>query len=218
MSISAGTLRFFKVLAFAFLLLLVSGLGFAGYILHAQRTAFFKMYDMPDRYTVGPKDADLTIVEFIDYGCKPCREAHSSLIEAARRDGHVRIIPRPLYDEGTWMEQVVLSVYAAGEQGRFAQMHETIIQNWPIQNEQAFLRVAGDAGLEFGRLAGDMQRGEMKDYMRENVAYFKQWRFGEVPVFLMGRAAVYRPKKEDFPVAEAWLQKFADARAGNGFF
>lgn len=195
----------------AALLVLLAILAGTGY--YAARVGFFRIYDVPPQYMIGAPGADLTIVEFLDYGCQKCRDMHPDFMEAVRRDASVRVAPRPLYLGDPWRKQVILAVYAAGEQGKFAEMHAAVMKNWPIANERALFEIAAGLGLDVDRLARDTGRADLEKMVQDTQAFFERWHFNYMPSLLMGRTAVFRPRTE-IPTTEGWLQRFDDARAG----
>ena len=85
----------------------------------------------PDSPSMGPADAKVTIVEFLDPECESCR-AMAPIVKKLMKDyeGKVRLVVRymPLHKNSlvaaSWTE-------AAGEQGKYWQMQELIFQRQP---------------------------------------------------------------------------------------
>lgn len=85
----------------------------------------------PDSPSMGPTDAVVTIVEFLDPECESCR-AMAPIVKKLMKDyeGKVRLVVRymPLHKNSllaaSWTE-------AAGEQGKYWQMQELIFQRQP---------------------------------------------------------------------------------------
>jgi protein-disulfide isomerase len=85
----------------------------------------------PDSPSIGPTDAMVTIVEFLDPECESCR-AMAPIVKKLMKDyeGRVRLVVRymPLHKNSllaaSWTE-------AAGEQGKYWQMQEMIFQRQP---------------------------------------------------------------------------------------
>ncbi len=97
----------------------------------------------------GPEDAPVTIVEWGDYECNPCRVFHSSL--RAVRDSfpdEIRVIWRhwPLQSH-QFSYATARAAECAGEQGVFDAFHDRLMEdrNW-LGN--AFLRFAEAAGIQ----------------------------------------------------------------------
>jgi protein-disulfide isomerase len=163
---------------------------------------------------IGPTDADLKIVEFMNYGCDKCRNIHPNTMEAIQKDGKVRLIIRPVVEQGDWSEMLVQYVYAAGEQGKFLEMHEGIIENWPIDDELFLIKYAENLDLDLDQLSRDVQSDEIKELVKINQDIFIRWQLNTVPTFFVGKAAVFRPRVESI-TTEEWLEKFKKARAGS---
>jgi protein-disulfide isomerase len=85
----------------------------------------------PDSPSMGPTDAMVTIVEFLDPECESCR-AMAPIVKKLMKDyeGRVRLVVRymPLHKNSllaaSWTE-------SAGEQGKYWQMQELIFQRQP---------------------------------------------------------------------------------------
>jgi protein-disulfide isomerase len=85
----------------------------------------------PDSPSMGPTDAMVTIVEFLDPECESCR-AMAPIVKKLMKDygGRVKLVVRymPLHKNSllaaSWTE-------AAGEQGKYWQMQELIFQRQP---------------------------------------------------------------------------------------
>src|SRR5262245_164024 len=74
--------------------------------------AAYLLDSAPPGYSTGAEDADVTIVEFLEYSCSNCRIVHPVIQQAVQKDGKVRYIVRPLAtDEG--QDPLAQFVYAA---------------------------------------------------------------------------------------------------------
>ena len=85
----------------------------------------------PDSPTIGPADAKVTIVEFLDPECESCRKM-APIVKKVMKDyeGRVRLVIRymPLHKNSllaaSWIE-------AAGEQGKYWEMEELMFERQP---------------------------------------------------------------------------------------
>lgn len=120
----------------------------------------------PDSPTLGPADAKVTIVEFLDPECESCA-AFAPIIKRVLKefDGRVRLVIRymPLHRNA---RLAVAYTEAAGEQGKYWEMQEKLFQNqsqWgeihghgpqPVRPEPQVLfdKWAGELGLNVEQL------------------------------------------------------------------
>lgn len=96
------------------------------------------IYGPGTNYILGSETAVLTIVEFSDFACPYCNQAHSILKKiTSRYPGKVKIIYRdlPLHENSV---ALALGARCAGEQGKFWEMHDQLFTN------QSSLNVTGD--------------------------------------------------------------------------
>ena len=83
-------------------------------------------------YFMGPENAPVTIIEFSDFACPYCEQAHTILRKiVARYPGQVKIILRdmPLHENSV---ELALSARCAGEQGKFWEMHDQLFDNQSV--------------------------------------------------------------------------------------
>ena len=87
------------------------------------------IYGPGTNYFMGPATAQLTIVEFSDFACPYCEQAHTILKKIVDRyPGKVKIVFRdmPLHENSV---ELALSARCAGEQGKFWEMHDQLFAN-----------------------------------------------------------------------------------------
>lgn len=101
-------------------------------------------------YVVGPEDAAVTIVEFSDFQCPYCARVIptlESLIEEF--GGRIRIAfrhnPLPFHTDAPLASQAAL---AAGEQGKFWEMHNLLFENQGALDRASIERYAEQLGLD----------------------------------------------------------------------
>lgn len=191
--------------------LLILAVGYLTYGLLEVRRDLFTVYDVSDHYAYGPDDADLTIVDFSRYGCEHCRLLHPVLMEAIKKDGKVRYVPRMLAYGNEWEAILVTAVYAAGEQGKFIELHDIINEKWPLNDRNDLFRYAREIGLDTKLLSRDMSKDHISSQAVINQNYFGAWRLNRTPTMLLGEALIYVPRTKNVTV-EDFLEKFKAAR------
>ena len=124
----------------------------------------------PDSPALGPADAPVTVVEFLDPECESCGAFHPTLKGLLKNyDGRVRLVVRymPFHPNSVLAATVT---EAAGEQGKYWEMQELLFRRqpeWgeihghgghaapPPRREPAgvlFERYASELGLDVGRV------------------------------------------------------------------
>lgn len=86
----------------------------------------------PDSPSKGPRDAPVTIVEFLDPECEACRAMYPIVARVlSENGGRVRLVVRylPLHANSPL---AISALEAAGEQGRFWEMLEALFANQPV--------------------------------------------------------------------------------------
>jgi protein-disulfide isomerase len=104
-------------------------------------------------YYLGSDKPQLTIVEFSDFACPYCQEAHSVLAQIVKKyPNQVKIVFRdlPLHENSV---SLALAARCAGEQGKFWEMHDQLFSNQSILTgtgdtlKTAIYGLAGTIGL-----------------------------------------------------------------------
>lgn len=118
--------------------LLVAGLFYsrAKQATLAQQTAALPVADdpvfvRPHSRVLGPKDAKVTVVEFLDPECESCRAMYPFVKHLlAQYPGKVRLVVRylPLHGNSVY---AATALEAAGDQGKYWEMLETLFMNQP---------------------------------------------------------------------------------------
>lgn len=173
----------------------------------------FKVYDVPEEFVMTSEDADLTIVDFSYHECPDCKLFHKPLIEAIKKDGKIRYIPRIIRFNGDPFQKVVVSsIYAAAYQGKMIEMQGAIFENSPIIDREALFNLASSIGLDVQKLSRDMSKPEVIQYVEDNNTYFDKWKLKRTPTLLLGKTAILSPNKEQFETYTI-LELFEKARS-----
>lgn len=107
-----------------------------------------------DSPQLGPDDARVTIVEFLDPECESCRAAFPMVKQImTENENDVRLVVRyfPLHNNSVLAAR---ATEAAGEQGKYWEMQELLFVNQPVWGEQQtpqtelFIQYANELGLD----------------------------------------------------------------------
>lgn len=115
---------------------------------------------------LGPADAPVTVVEFLDPECESCRAAAPFVKQLLERyDGRIRVVVRyfPLHRNSIL---AAVATEAAGAQGKYWEMQELLFNRqleWGEQQspqQDLILRYAAELGLDMDQFVVDVQNPE----------------------------------------------------------
>jgi protein-disulfide isomerase len=126
-----------------------------------------------DDHARGPADAPMTLVQYGDYECPDTRRAHGVVQELRARFGdELRVVFRhfPRAAHHPHAERAAALAEAAGERGKFWEMHDALLEHEGELDEAALERYAmsfevpaghHEAGHEYARrVRDDVQSGQ----------------------------------------------------------
>jgi protein-disulfide isomerase len=178
------------------------------YLVAQQVRAELTLHNPPSGFTQGLETADITFVEFCDYTSAKCRSVEPILREALKRDGKVRFVPRPVPVDATG-EKYVQFAYAAGEQGKFLEMHNALMSDFRALDDARKAELAKSLGLDLDKLNKDTASPNVIQKMQENLWLTKAYRTTQFPQFITGNL-VWQPLQK--PEIEDFLSIFKEAR------
>ena len=135
----------------------------------------------------GPADAPVTIVEFSDFQCPFCGRANSTVENVWKSyNGKVRWVfkhyPLDFHPDAPLAHRAAL---AAGEQGKFWEMHDAIFLNQRAIKRDDLIRTAGTLGLEMTRFLADLDSANYQKVMQRDMAEGTQVGIDGTPTFFI---------------------------------
>lgn len=107
----------------------------------------------------GRASARVTLLEYGDFECPACRDAHAALAAMLPKfGGEVRLVFRhfPLREKHPHAELAAEAAETAGAQGRFWQMHDRLFDRQQHLDEKHILECASRIGLDLARYHNEM--------------------------------------------------------------
>lgn len=106
----------------------------------------------------GSKSALVTVVEFSDYQCPFCSRAHATVQQLEKDYGDkIRVVmkqnPLPMHDRA---KPAAAAALAAGEQGKFWDMHDKMFANQQALQDANLEQYAKDIGLNVDKWKADL--------------------------------------------------------------
>lgn len=114
---------------------------------------------------IGPPDAPITVVEFIDYQCPNCARAHSTVAQILKKYGdRVRLVyrqnPLSIHKDARLAAEAAL---AAADMGKFRQMHDLLAGNPTRLEREHLLGYARQIGLDEEAFAVALDSGAFRE-------------------------------------------------------
>ena len=122
-------------------------------------------------HAMGPADARVTLVEYGDFECPSCGEAHPVIKQVQRAFGNnLRLVFRhfPLRSSHPHALPAALAAEAAAEQGRFWDMHDRLFEHQTALTDEDLLRHARKLGLDLERFQTALRSPAYADRIQED--------------------------------------------------
>jgi len=139
----------------------------------------------------GTPDAPLTLVEYGDYECPYCADAHLAIRAVQERIGQkLRFVYRnfPLVDLHPHAMAAAEAAEAAGLQGKFWAMHDLLYRNQRRLEPQALIGYAESLNLDMDEFAADIRDGKASEKIRRDMESGNQGGVSGTPwLYINGR-------------------------------
>lgn len=116
----------------------------------------------------GDPKGDITVVEFFDYRCPYCKQAHTEVQGLLRRDPKVRVVLKELPILGPESVLASRAAIASRLQGKYLPFNAAMLEVRTL-SEAVIFRLAADVGLDVERLKTDMRRPEIEAIITANL-------------------------------------------------
>lgn len=159
----------------------------------AIRNNFDAIYSSEHDYAIGPKDAPVTVVEFFDYRCGYCKRSMDWTMNLPEtHDGKVRVVFKEFPILSPESEKAALAALAAGEQGKYAEMHRELMD---MDNSTGFEPddidgAAERAGVDVAQMREDMESVRLKKVIADNKSLARKVGVDGTPAFFIGEMLV----------------------------
>lgn len=192
-----------------FIVLVAGYLSAQVYYLYSGRA---HLNNIPAGYHYGPADADLTVIEFLDYSCVFCQDVHPTIKEAVEKDGNVKYAPFPILSRNADGSSAAYLLYAAAKMGKFIEAHEYLIENNTNLARERVPEIAGDLGLDADEFTKHLDSEDVFFHVRDNNDAMMNLNNYATPTFFIGPDMRYVPEG-GMPSVEDFLNMFNEARA-----
>ncbi|MGC2659652.1 MAG: DsbA family protein [Bryobacteraceae bacterium] len=125
----------------------------------------------PEDHVFGNEDAEITLMEYGDYECPACGQLFAAIhrMQETAPD-RLRIAFRhyPLSGIHHHAQRASEAAEAAGEQGKFWEMHDLLFQHQDHLEQKDLLRYSEQLGLDVHRIANELKKSVYADRVRED--------------------------------------------------
>jgi protein-disulfide isomerase len=127
------------------------------------------MENDPRDFSIGPRNAPVTIVEFFDYRCPYCHTAMSWVFDAHRRNPQmVRVVFKEFPVLGPDSVEAAQAAVATIRQGRYQPFHRALMSHRGALNSQAIDAIARRSGVDVARMRRDMTDSAIFNHLEAN--------------------------------------------------
>lgn len=162
-----------------------------------------------DDYVIGPNDAAVTLIEYLDFECESCG-AYFPLVKQLEEDFPndlkvvLRYFPLPGHKNGL---NAALAVEAAARQGKYIEMHDLLFSQQRLWGEKQvsdpsiFEGYAQQLGLNMVQFKQDVASQSVKDRVQRDIDSGKKLGNTGTPTFYLDGERIQNPRSyEDFKI------------------
>lgn len=117
----------------------------------------------PGDHILGPSTAPVTLVEYADFQCPYCADAHE-IVQGLREQlgDKLRFVFRhfPLSDIHVHAQHAAEFAEAAGAQGKFWEVHDYLFEHQDALDDEDLVHAAAELGIDKEKLQDDLETGE----------------------------------------------------------
>lgn len=151
--------------------------------LEANRDA---LYSNGADYSIGPDDAEVTVVEFFDYRCGYCKRSIDYVAGLpANYDGRVRVVFKELPILSPESRVAARAALAAGLQGKYFEMHMGLMESRGNFTNAEINMIAQAAGVDVEQMREDMESDEVQNQLADSLALARDLGVTGTPAFFV---------------------------------
>lgn len=139
----------------------------------------------PRDFTMGPADAPVTIVEFVDYRCPYCHAAFEWVSDLARTRRDVRVVFKELPILSDASMEAARANIAAMPQGRYWRFHGALMAYRGDLTPQAIDTLARQSGIDVARMRRAMDNPDITALLEDNRAHAVEYDITGTPGFII---------------------------------
>ncbi|PKP70023.1 MAG: disulfide bond formation protein DsbA [Alphaproteobacteria bacterium HGW-Alphaproteobacteria-4] len=137
----------------------------------------------------GNPDGDVTVVEFMDYRCTYCRQAHPEVEELIKSDGNIRFIVKEfpiLGPDSDLSSRFAIAMLQISGDAVYKQAHDRLITLRGSANVETLTRLAQDLGQDPAPIMARMNDASVTAIIDANHALAQRMQISGTPTFVIG--------------------------------
>lgn len=164
-----------------------------------------------DFQIMGDENADVTFVEFLNYGCVYCKQLDPIITEMLEVRPDIRYIARPVMFTETDEDNVTKLIMAAGLQGKFWEMHKAVLNYPEVAIPNDFIKETANLyGLDYAQMVEDANSKRVKKFLDNNLTALDHAAINSVPSFVVN-GKIYIVDDNGIPNLKQLLSIISDA-------
>ena len=160
--------------------------------MEAQREVMLGAQEKPKSYLkppqIGGDNAQITIIEFIDFECSPCKRAGGTIKKVLKAyPDKVRLIFRnfPTVEKHPFAVRAAEAALCAHEQGMFWEYYELLFENQRGLDEKTLLNLGREVGLDMDGFQGCLLLNEVSKRVIADMELGLELGVRKVPTFFI---------------------------------
>jgi protein-disulfide isomerase len=151
----------------------------------------------PRNFALGPANAPVTIVEFMDYRCGFCHRAMDWVLEVVKKHpDKVRVVfvDYPVLGEAS--VEAASAALAAAKQEKYLTLHQAFMRHQGPLTPETIDAIARSNGVDVARMRRDMRSADVVEHLTANFALADDVGFSATPSFSINGVLVNGAKFE----------------------
>jgi protein-disulfide isomerase len=140
---------------------------------------------------LGNKNAEHVLVEFVDYRCKLCRQAHPVMKQFIEKNPSVKVIVKHFPGHGEFSIKEIQIVLAAAKQGKFKEIHDELMLREEPVTESFVESVPDRLGIDREQFNKDLKDPKRGPEIIRLLKAFQRLNIMGVPSFTYGKTIYY---------------------------
>jgi len=136
----------------------------------------------------GDVGSQVTIIEFYDYQCMPCKASYPELEQIKKTEKDVRIIYAQLPVFGSYSILAARAAIGAHRQGLFQAYHDALMTTDIRLDADSIFAMAANIGLDTEKLQADMRDPQVIHYLEQMRLLADELDVTGTPAFVIGDA------------------------------
>lgn len=136
----------------------------------------------------GNEGSAVTLIEFYDYQCPPCKANYPEIEQVRATEANVRVVYGQLPIYGSHSIMAARAAIAAHRQGLFDAYHAALMTANTRLDMDSLYATAANAGLDIEKLRADMRDPQILQYLEEIRLLAESLGVTGTPAFIIGDA------------------------------